>query len=167
MRPILTHAKSMEVIYHVQRHHKLESTYAMRLQIKWRDGWAYSSGTGLSGRRIRRALKTKDARRAEELRADLENRLWRGNLYGVDVVTTFDQAAVHYAEDGGEARFLVKISEQLSGVLLKSITPQIVRNAAKKAYPTTQRRCATAKALLQRRRSSTTHISKGGAVPYE
>lgn len=107
----------------------------MRLQIKWRDGWAYASGTGPSGRRIRRALKTKDARRAEELRADLENRLWRGNLYGVDVVTTFDQAAVHYAEDGGEARFLVKISEQLAGVSLKSITPQIVRNAAKKAYP--------------------------------
>ena len=107
----------------------------MRLQIKWRDGSAFAHGTGPSGRRVRRALKTKDARRAEELRADLENRLQRGNLYGVDVVTTFDQAAVHYAEDRGEARFFVKISEQLAGASLKSITPQIVRNAAKIAHP--------------------------------
>ena len=103
----------------------------MRLQIKWRNGWAYASGFKPDGKRLRRALKTKDARRAEELRADLENKIWRGNLYGADVVTTFDQAAVHYAEDGGETRFLVKISEQLAGVALKSITPQIIRNAAK------------------------------------
>ena len=107
----------------------------MRLQIKWRNGWAYASGFKPDGKRLRRALKTKDARRAEELRADLENKIWRGNLYGADVVTTFDQAAVHYAEDGGETRFLVKISEQLAGVALKSITPQIIRNAAKAAYP--------------------------------
>ena len=94
---------------------------------------AYDHGTGPSGLGVRRALKTKSARRAEELRTDLENRLWRGNLYGVDVVTTFDQAAVLYVEDGGEARFLIKIFEQLAGESLKSITPQIVRNTAKKA----------------------------------
>ena len=57
----------------------------MRLQIKWRDGLDYDHGTGPSGLRVRRALKTKSARRAEELRTDLENKLWRGNLYGVDV----------------------------------------------------------------------------------
>ena len=107
----------------------------MRLRIKWRDGWAYDHGTGPRGRRVRCALNTKGARRAEEPRADLENRLWCGNLYGVDVVTTFYQAAVLYVEDGGEARFLIKIFEQLAGVSLKSITPQIVRNAEKKAYP--------------------------------
>ena len=72
----------------------------------------YDHGTGPSGLRVRRALKTKSARRAEELRTDLENRLWRGNLYGVDVVTTFDQAAVLYVEDGGEARFLIKIFDR-------------------------------------------------------
>lgn len=79
------------------------------------------------------ALKTT---RAEEALAKLESKLWKANVYGAKAVITFDQAALAYAEDGGEVRFLVKMTEQLSGVPLHSITPQMVRNAAKKAYPT-------------------------------
>ena len=108
----------------------------MRLKITKRNGVFQADGYGPDGKRIRRSLKTADPRRAEELRADLEKRLWQLHLYGASAVMTFDQAAVAYAEDGGEARFLVKISEQLAGLSLHSITPQIVRNAAKKAYPT-------------------------------
>ena len=107
----------------------------MRLKITKRNGVFHADGYGPDGKRIRRSLKTADPRRAEELRADLEKRIWHLHLYGASAVVTFDQAAVAYAEDGGEARFLVKISEQLAGVALHSITPQIVRNAAKKAYP--------------------------------
>ena len=107
----------------------------MRLKITWRDGWAYAHGTGPNGQRVRRALKTQNARRAEELRADLEAKLWRLDLYGAEAVVSFDQAALHYAEDGGDTRFLVKVTEQLTGVALKDITPRTVRDAAKKAYP--------------------------------
>ncbi|WP_136440358.1 tyrosine-type recombinase/integrase [Pacificoceanicola onchidii] len=108
----------------------------MRLQIKWNNGWAYAHGTGPDGKRIRRALKTKDHRRAEELRAHLEAKLWAVDLYGPQSVVTFDQAALAYAEDDGDTRFLVKMTEQLAGQLLREITPRGVREAAKRAYPT-------------------------------
>lgn len=108
----------------------------MRLQIKWNNGWAYAHGTGPDGKRIRRALKTADPRRAEELRANLEAKLWQIDLYGPQSAITFDQAALAYAEDDGDTRFLVNMTEQLSGILLRDITPRAVREAAKKAYPT-------------------------------
>lgn len=107
----------------------------MRLQIKWNNGWAYAHGTGPDGKRIRRALKTADPRRAEELRANLEAKLWQIDLYGPQSAITFDQAALAYAEDDGDTRFLVKMTEQLAGTLLRDITPRVVRDAAKKAYP--------------------------------
>ena len=55
-------------------------------------------------------------------------------MYGPGVVMTFEEAALAYANDGGEARYLVKISEQLAGMTLYRITPQVVRAAAKKAF---------------------------------
>lgn len=108
----------------------------MRLKIVWIDGWASVHGTGPDGKRIRKSLKTRDARRAEEARAQLEARLWKVSLYGADAVVTFDECAVAYAEDGGEARFLPKITAQLAGRALKTITPKDIRDAAKRAYPT-------------------------------
>lgn len=107
----------------------------MRLQIKWASGWAYAHGTGPDGKRIRRALKTQDPRRAEEIRAALEGKIWRTGLYGAENVMTFDECALHYAEDGGETRYLVAITTQLSGMRLKDVTPKIVRDAARRAYP--------------------------------
>lgn len=108
----------------------------MRLQIKWINGWAYVHGTGPDGKRIRRTLETQDAGRAEEARAHLEARLWKVKHYGAEAVVTFEEAALAYAGDGGEARFLVKIAEQLHGKVLREITPRMIRDAAKRAYPT-------------------------------
>jgi len=107
----------------------------MRLKLKKRYGLYHADGYDPDGKRIRRSLKTSDPSRAEELRADLEKKMWRLHLYGVEAVMTFDEAALHYAEDGGETRYLVKITEQLAGVLLRSVNPQTIRQAAKKAYP--------------------------------
>ena len=108
----------------------------MRLQIKWINGWAYVHGTGPDGKRIRRTLETQDAGRAEEARAHLEARLWKVKHYGAEAVVTFEEAALAYANDGGEARFLVKVAEQLHGKVLREITPRMIRDAAKRAYPT-------------------------------
>lgn len=108
----------------------------MRLQIRWINGWAYAHGTGPDGKRIRRALSTQDAGRAEEARAHLEARLWKIKHYGPEAVVTFDEAALAYLQDGGEARFVVKIAEQLSGKVLREITPKMIRDAARRAYPT-------------------------------
>lgn len=107
----------------------------MRLQTKWIDGWAYAFGTGPDGKRIRQSLKTQDARRAEEARSHLEARLWKLHHYGAEAVVTFDEAALSYARDGGEARFLVKVAEQLKGKVLREITPNMIRDAARRAYP--------------------------------
>ncbi len=107
----------------------------MRLQIKWKNGWAHAHGTGPDGRRVRTSLKTSDPRRAEEARARLESQLWQSHLYGPEAVVTFDAAALAYAEDGGDTRFLVKITEQLTGTPLRDITPRMVREAARHAYP--------------------------------
>ncbi|MGB1215055.1 MAG: tyrosine-type recombinase/integrase [Pikeienuella sp.] len=107
----------------------------MRLKVKWIKGWAYIHGTGPDGGRVRKSLKTRDPRRAEEKRAQIEAKLWRVGLYGAGEVVTFDECAVAYAEDGGDPRFLVRISQELSGLRLKDITPRDIRSAARKAYP--------------------------------
>jgi integrase len=107
----------------------------MRLQIKWVEGWAHIHGTGPDGKRIRRALKTRDARQAEEARAALEARLWKVGLYGAEHVITFEECALEYVQDGGEARFIVPISQALAGRRLKDITPKDIRDAARALYP--------------------------------
>lgn len=107
----------------------------MRLEIRWVNGWAHVTGHGPDGARIRRALGTRDPRHAEEARAALETRLWKAGLYGPGQTITFAEAALAYARDGGEARFLVRVTEVLGGRRLQAITPRDVREAARKAYP--------------------------------
>lgn len=107
----------------------------MRLKIKWLDGWAYAHGTGPDGNRVRRSLKTQDPRQAEQNRASLEARLWEASLYGAKKVITFEQAALAYAEDGGDMRFIVRMAEVLNGQRLADITPKAIRDAARRAYP--------------------------------
>lgn len=107
----------------------------MRLQIRWINGWAYAHGSGPDGKRVRRALGTQDAGRAEEARAHLETRLWKIKHYGPEAVVTFDEAALAYAQDGGEVRFLTRMAEMLAGKVLREITPKMIRDAARRAYP--------------------------------
>jgi integrase len=107
----------------------------MRIKIVWREGWAHAHGTAPGGARVRRALKTRDPVRAEEARAQLEARIWKAGLYGSDAVITFEECALAYVEDGGDARFIVPISKKLAGKRLRDITPKDIRDAAKAAYP--------------------------------
>lgn len=48
---------------------------------------------------------------------------------------TFDECALAYVRDGGESRYILPISQQLVGRKLKHITPNDIRDAARKAYP--------------------------------
>ena len=107
----------------------------MRLQIKWIDGWAHVHGTGPDGKRIRRALRTRDPHRAEEARAALETKIWKIGLYGADHVITFDECALQYVKDGGEGRFILPMAKRLAGKRLKDITPAEIREAARAEYP--------------------------------
>lgn len=56
-------------------------------------------------------------------------------LYGPDHVVTFEECALAYVEDGGEARFIVPIAQALAGKRLKDVTPKDIRDAARRAYP--------------------------------
>ena len=107
----------------------------MRLQVKWVNGWAQLSGTGPDGQRIRRALKTRDPKQAEQARAQIESRLWQSNLYGKSEVITFDECALAYIEDGGDKRFIMAVARHFQGWRLKDITPKDIRDAAKSIYP--------------------------------
>jgi integrase len=107
----------------------------VRLEIKWVEGWAHVSGTGPDGKRVRRSLKTQDARIAEQKRAALETRLWRIEAFGVEAVVTFAEAALSYLDAGGEDRYLLTVSETLGQLPLREITPELIRSEATKAYP--------------------------------
>lgn len=108
----------------------------MRLRVKWVNGWAQLHGTGPDGKRIRRALRTQDARSAEEARAQVEAKLWRGALYGAEEVVTFEEAALAYVKDGGDSRFIVPLAERLGKKKLREVTPRMIREAARAIYPT-------------------------------
>ena len=107
----------------------------MRLYLYQRKEWFYARGTKPDGNPIEQSLGTKDSRKAKEALSKLENTLWKADIYGVKAVVTFDQAAVKYVEDGGDARFIVKVTELLSDVRIADIKPLDVRATAKKAYP--------------------------------
>jgi len=108
----------------------------MRLYIETRsNGWLHARGIKPDGTPFRQSLRTKDPRKAKEALSKLENTLWKADIYGAKAVVTFDQAAVKYVEDGGDARFIVKVTELLSDVRLADIKPLDVRATAKKAYP--------------------------------
>ena len=61
------------------------------LKVQWRNGIAYAIGT-VAGNRVRESLGTRDKALAEELRAQLEARLWKRHSYGEEAVRTFDEA---------------------------------------------------------------------------
>jgi len=107
----------------------------MKLVLFWRGESAYVRGTTPDGKRIREPLKTKDKKRAEELRAAMEARIWKEHLYGPEAVMTFKEAAEHYIADGGDSRFLNKVPDGFSQTTLGKIVPMAVRKAAKEAYP--------------------------------
>ncbi len=78
------------------------------LQIEQRNGVWQASGT-IAGKRIRKSLKTRDEKTAQELCAIYEAKLWKRHSYGEESVRTFDEAALSYLEQGGEGRFLPPI----------------------------------------------------------
>lgn len=103
-------------------------------KVKGSQNW-YAIGT-ISGQRIRKSLGTSDKRKAEELRAQIEARIWNASIYGEQSVATFDDAALSYLEDGGEGRFVPHLLKHFRGRLLREITGKDIRDAAREIYPT-------------------------------
>lgn len=105
------------------------------LTLRQRDGVWHVSGS-IGGDRIRKSLGTRDRARAEELRAQLEARLWKRHTYGEEAVRTFEEAAISYIRQGGERRYLPALIKHFRGRNVASIAPGDVRDAALSIYPT-------------------------------
>lgn len=104
------------------------------LKIKTRGGVCYAVGS-VAGQRVRQSLGTRDPAIAEELRAQLEAKLWKRHSYGEEAVRTFDDAALSYQEAGGDSAYLAPIIKHFRGKLLGKIKPEDVREAARKIKP--------------------------------
>lgn len=108
----------------------------MPLEIEDRDGkgiW-YVVGT-FDGKRIRRSLKTRDRKTALEQCALFEAKLWKRHSYGEESVRTFEEAALHYMQQGGERRYLPKLIRKFKGRALATLKPGEIRSAATELYP--------------------------------
>lgn len=106
----------------------------LRIELSERGIW-YAVGT-FAGKRIRTSLKTRDEQRALEAKARFEDRLWTRQQYGDEAVRTFEEAALSYMEQGGEARFLPALIKHFRGRLIGTIKPAEIRAAAMTLYPT-------------------------------
>lgn len=108
----------------------------MPLEIEDRDdkGIWYAVGT-FDGKRIRRSLKTRDRQTALEQCAIFEAKLWKRHTYGEDAVRTFEEAALHYMQQGGERRYLSRLIRKLKGRTLAKLKPGEIRSVATELYP--------------------------------
>lgn len=107
------------------------------LKIHQRGGIWHVAGT-IAGNRVRQSLGTRDRGTAEELRAQLEARLWKRHTYGEEAVRTFEEAALHYMTHGGERRFLAPLIKHFKGRAIGSIKPGEIREAALALFPQAQ-----------------------------
>lgn len=107
---------------------------AGKLRLKKRGHVWYACGT-IAGRRVRKSLGTGERRRAEEIAAQLEARLWKGAVYGEGAIRTFEEAALSYLEAGGEGRFLPPLLHHFRGRQIGAIRPGDIVNAALTLYP--------------------------------
>lgn len=108
----------------------------MPLDIEDRDGkgiW-YAVGT-FDGKRIRKSLKTRDRKTALEQCALHEAKLWKRHSYGEEAVRTFEEAAMHYMQQGGERRYLPMLIRRLKGKTLAKLKPGEIRGLATELYP--------------------------------
>jgi integrase len=106
----------------------------MPLKIYQRGGVWHYRGT-ISGRRLRGSTGTQSKDIAEQIKADIEAKAFKGNLYGPASVLTFARAAILYRNAGRSTRFLDKIERHWKETLVKDITAGAIRTAALELYP--------------------------------
>lgn len=104
------------------------------LRIEDRDGIWYAVGT-FNGKRIRKSLNTRVEETAKEQCVLYEAKLWKRHSYGEEAVRTFEEAALSYMQQGGEARYLGKLLKHFKGRSLGTIKPAEIRDAALTLYP--------------------------------
>lgn len=104
------------------------------LKLKEREGIWYAVGT-FDGQRIRDSLGTRDRKEATEKLAIFQAELFKRSTYGEEAVRLFEDAAISYMRQGGEARFLSKIIKHFKNRKIASIKPGEIRDMALTLYP--------------------------------
>lgn len=104
------------------------------LRIECKNGIWHVAGT-VAGNRVRRSLGTRDEARAKELAALFEATLWKRHSYGDAAVRTFEEAALSYLKQGGEATYLKPILRHFKNRAIGSIKPAEIRAMATALYP--------------------------------
>jgi integrase len=95
--------------------------------------WHYR-GT-VAGRRLRGSTLTADEEIARQVASGVENRAWKGHLYGPEAVLTFAQAAILYRQAQKPTRFLARIEDYWRDTLVRDITPGAIRQSAIALFP--------------------------------
>ncbi len=95
--------------------------------------WHYR-GT-VAGRRLRGSTGATDKAIAQRIAAEAEAREWKGHLDGPAAHLTFAQAALAYREAEKPTRFLERIEDYWTDTPVRQITPEAIRQSARKLYP--------------------------------
>lgn len=95
--------------------------------------WHYR-GT-VAGRRFRGTTGATDKALAQRIAAEAEAKEWRRHLDGAEAVITMAQAMIAYLDAGKPTRFLKPIADFWKETRVKGITPEAIRQSARKIYP--------------------------------
>lgn len=90
----------------------------------------------VNGRRLRGTCQTADRKTALRIASAKEQEAWKSDLDGPDAVLTFAQAVEHYKKANRSHRFLSLVAGYWKDMLVKHITPGLIRQAAIALYPT-------------------------------
>jgi integrase len=93
-------------------------------------------GSAIPGaRRIHESTGTPDETRAQEWKAEREEREWRRHRFGIENVLTFAEAALKYLDAGKDPRFIKPLLDHFGVRPIRDIKPGTIRDAAKALYP--------------------------------
>lgn len=95
--------------------------------------WHYRGTVG--GQRLRGSTGTADRQIAERVRLEAEKAFWECRFDGPGATLTMAQAIHAYLDAGKPARFLAKIAAHWRDTLVRTITPEAIRQSARKLYP--------------------------------
>lgn len=106
------------------------------LKLKQRKGSRYWHITGtLRGKRYRESTGTDSRPHAEAILANRQNEILDREVWGEKRTALFAEAVLHYAQTGGETRFLKPLLDRWGADRIEDITAAKVSEAAQALFP--------------------------------
>ncbi|MEO9632679.1 MAG: site-specific integrase [Sulfitobacter sp.] len=89
----------------------------------------------VAGRQFRCTTGTSDRKKAERVKAEIEQGAWQRRFDGPGAGLTMAQAFIAYLEAGKPDRFIARLNDYWGDVLVENIKPETIKRAARKVYP--------------------------------